>query len=71
MEAGTFTTPELAPGEVFRIRVRIETWLCAVPDLPRHGLITATSSGDPTKVDAVGFIQHRIRPVHPVGPCGP
>ena len=56
--AGTFTTPVLAPGDryVIRVWVKVAT-LAAAPSASR--LVTLTSVNDPTKVDAVQFV---VRP---------
>jgi hypothetical protein len=55
VEAGTFTTPVLMPGQKYQIRVRVYIGPGAVTDSTLTRLVTATSVGDNTKTDAVGF----------------
>jgi len=52
---GTFTTPVLAPGEKYVIRVWVKAFSPAgAPNVSR--LVTLTSVGDPAKVDAVQLV---------------
>jgi len=60
--AGTYTTPTIAPGGVYRIRAVVRpspivfSHLAAGPGVPHYSwLVTATTVGNPTKVDAVRF----------------
>ena len=60
--AGTYTTPTIAPGGVYRIRAVVRplqinfNHLTAGPRVPHYSwLVTATTVGNPTKVDAVRF----------------
>lgn len=56
VEAGTFTTPVLAPGEHYQIRVRIYIGPNAVSKTTLSRLVKATSVGDTNKFDVVGFV---------------
>ena len=52
IEAGTFVTPTLAPGQVYRIRVRIETTTDAVHGSQLTRLFTFSSEHDGNAQDA-------------------
>ncbi len=52
--AGTYTTPVLAPGSIFRIRVWVRIG-GFVPSSPIRRLVTVHSVANPSLVDAVGF----------------
>jgi len=53
IEAGTFVTPEIQPGELFRIRVRVETTFAAQVGSELLRLYTFTSDADSGAQDAV------------------
>jgi hypothetical protein len=60
--AGTYTTPTIAPGGVYRIRAVVRpsqivfSHLAAGPGIPHYSwLVTATSVGNPSQKDAVRF----------------
>ena len=52
IEAGTFVTPTLAPGQRYRIRVRIQTTKAAVHKSLLTRLFTFTSENDGSAQDA-------------------
>jgi hypothetical protein len=60
IEAGTFVTPELGPGQIFRIRVRVQTTAAAPRDSQLTRLLTITSDEDADQKDAVQLKVTRI-----------
>lgn len=59
VEAGTFTTALIQPGQRSAIRVRIEITAAAAHHSEVSRLLTITSTSDVSKEDAVGFIVRR------------
>lgn len=55
VEAGTYKTPRLAPGAIYRIRARVVLLSDAVHGDEVHRLVTLSSIGNPNKKDAVEF----------------
>jgi hypothetical protein len=60
--AGTYTTPTIAPGGIYRIRAVVRPYqfnlnnLTAGPGIPHYSwLVTAKSVGNTTQSDAVRF----------------
>ena len=61
IEAGTFTTPTLQPGAIYKIRVVVDVGLDAGigEDAGLKRLVTVASTGQPSKLDAVGLLVTR------------
>ncbi len=53
---GSFTTPELAPGETFQLKVKVRVTASAVPNSRIKRLATFTSLNDGSAQDAVKFV---------------
>ena len=59
VEAGTFTTPSLAPGDIYRLRVKAKVTTSTPRGSSIDRLVTITADADGTTSDTVGFTVKR------------
>ena len=59
VEAGTFTTPSLAPGAVYRLRLNVGITASTARGASIERIVTITADADGTTTDAVGFVAKR------------